>query len=199
MLQDGGGIGDLESVLRLLASRIGDLAVVEDDGETTGAALVVSPANALGELGLGVRQEELDCESVDETDKKEKKTYNVITGDLVGLAPGAHDIGIVVGKDGNNVDTLGTELGKLLNVLGNVTGRADGGEGTGESEEDDLLVGPLLGGVVVDGDTAGGDVSLVLGPGDVAKMVVRFEVAVWGEKRGRLTRRQRQRGSCHQR
>ena len=33
--------------------------VVEDDGETLSAALVVGPADALGELGLGVRKEEL--------------------------------------------------------------------------------------------------------------------------------------------
>ena len=38
---------------------------------------------------------------------------------------------------------------------------------TGQSEEDDLLVGPLLGGVVVDGDTARGDLASLLGPGDV--------------------------------
>jgi hypothetical protein len=38
---------------------------------------------------------------------------------------------------------------------------------TGQSEEDDLLVGELLGGVVVDGDTARGDLAGLLGPGDV--------------------------------
>jgi hypothetical protein len=38
---------------------------------------------------------------------------------------------------------------------------------TGQSEEDDLLVGPLLGGVVVDGNTARGDLACLLGPGDV--------------------------------
>lgn len=56
-----------------------------------------------------------------------------------------------------------------------MVGGADGGEGTGESEEDDLLVGPLLGGVVVDGDTASGDVALVLGPGDVPGLLVRWQ------------------------
>lgn len=39
---------------------------------------------------------------------------------------------------------------------------------TGQSEEDDLLVGELLGGVVVDGDTARGDLGGVLGPRNVA-------------------------------
>ena len=100
--------------------------------------------------------------------QKSGETYNVIVLDAVGLAPGAHDEGIVVGQDGNNVNTLGTELRELLLVLGDVVGRADGGEGTGEGEEDDLLVGPLLGGVVVDGDTARGDFALLLGVGDVA-------------------------------
>lgn len=41
---------------------------------------------------------------------------------------------------------------------------------TRKGEEDDLLVGPLLGGVVVDGDTTGSDVALLLSPGDVAVM-----------------------------
>lgn len=142
-------------VHRGLTSSVGDLAVVDDDGVTASAALGVSPANALGELGLGVGEEE-----------------NVVVGDLVGLTPGAHDESIVVGKDGNSVDTLLAELGELLDVLGDVVGRADGGEGTGEGEEDDLLVGPLLGGEVVDGDTARGDLALVLGPGDVPVLLV---------------------------
>lgn len=97
-----------------------------------------------------------------------RRTYEVITSDVVGLTPGAHDVGIVVGKDGNNVDTLGLELGELLGVLGDVASRADRGESTGEGEEDDLLVGPLLGGVVVDGDTASLDLLVLLSPGDVA-------------------------------
>ena len=97
-----------------------------------------------------------------------KETYNVIVLDPVGLTPGAHDKGIVVGKDGNNVDTLLTDLRELGDVLRDVVGGADGGEGTGEGEEDDLLVGPLLGGFVVDGDTARGDFRVLRGPGDVA-------------------------------
>ena len=57
-------------------------------------------------------------------------TYDVVTSDLVGLAPGAHDIGVVVGEDGNDVDTLLPQLGKVLDVARNVSGRADGSEGT---------------------------------------------------------------------
>lgn len=57
-------------------------------------------------------------------------TYDVVASDLVGLTPGAHDVGVVVGKDGNNVDTLLTELGESLDVAGDVSGRADRSEGT---------------------------------------------------------------------
>jgi hypothetical protein len=60
-----------------------------------------------------------------------------------------------------------------------VAGRADGGESTREGKENNLLVGPLLAGVVVDGDTAGGDLALVLGPGDVGEDNV-FREAVTG-------------------
>ena len=46
--------------------------------------------------------------------------------------------------------------------------RSGGDTRTGQSEEDNLLVGELLGGVVVDGDTARGDLASILSPGDVA-------------------------------
>ena len=131
------------------------------------------------------------------------ETYNVIVLDAVGLAPGAHDEGIVVGQDGNNVNTLLTDLRELLLVLGDVVGRADGSEGTGEGEEDDLLVGPLLGGVVVDGDTARGDFALLLGVGDVAvewllEIAREKEEGEEEKERKKLTRRQRHRGKSHQ-
>lgn len=57
-------------------------------------------------------------------------TYEVVSGNTVGLAPGAHDVGVVVGEDSNDIDTLGLELRELLGVLGNVSGGADGGEST---------------------------------------------------------------------
>jgi hypothetical protein len=49
---------------------------------------------------------------------------------------------------------------------------------TGKSEEDDLLVGPLLGGVVVDGDTARGDLAGLLRPGDVTVVLVSWRDAI---------------------
>ena len=58
------------------------------------------------------------------------ETYNVVAGDTVGLAPCAHDVGIVVGQNSDLVNTLGAELRELLDVLGDVVGGADGGEST---------------------------------------------------------------------
>lgn len=60
LLVDVVGGGDLEHVLLALLGGVGDLAVVEDDGVAVGTALGVGPANALGEAGLGVGEEELE-------------------------------------------------------------------------------------------------------------------------------------------
>jgi hypothetical protein len=60
LLVDGVGARDLEGVLGRLLSGVGDLAVVNDDHVAVGAALLVSPADGLGELGLGVREEQLE-------------------------------------------------------------------------------------------------------------------------------------------
>jgi hypothetical protein len=56
------GGGNLQHVLSSLLGGVGDLAVVEDDGVAVSAALLVGPADALGELGLGVGEEELENE-----------------------------------------------------------------------------------------------------------------------------------------
>lgn len=105
------------------------------------------------------------------------------------------------------VDTLLAELGESLNVLGDVVGGADGSESTygggqcgnhpgmrgtesenfpkersrtGQSEENDLLVGKLLGGIVVDGDTTRLNLLGFLGPGDVTESGVNWGVMVFG-------------------
>lgn len=196
LLDDVLGTRELEVVHLRLTGSVGDLAVVEDNGVTTSTTVLVSPADALGELGVGVGEEELQ-QLVHNAQFKffvlQGNTYNVIVLDAVGLTPGAHDEGIVVGQDGNNVNTLLTDLRELLLVLGDVVGRADGSEGTGEGEEDDLLVGPLLGGVVVDRDTTSGDVALLLGVGDVA--VERWDVRHCWEKRGKAKRKRKGRNS----
>lgn len=59
VLDDGVGAGEFEVVLGGLESSVGNLAVVDDDGETLGTALLISPADALGEASLGVGKEEL--------------------------------------------------------------------------------------------------------------------------------------------
>jgi hypothetical protein len=65
VLDDSLGAGELKVVLGGLQSSVRDLAVVEDDGVTLGTAFLVGPADALGELGLGVGKEELDESLVD--------------------------------------------------------------------------------------------------------------------------------------
>ena len=97
---------------------------------------------ALGEL-LGVGQEQ-----------------DVVALDLVDLAPGVHDPGIVVGNDGDVVDALALELLKLGDVGRQVVGLAAGSEGTGDRDNDDLLALPLLGGIVLLGTTALGGVGV---------------------------------------
>lgn len=63
LLEDVVSLGDLENVLLGLLGGVGDLAVVDDQDVAVGTALLVSPADGLGELGLGVGQEELRCVS----------------------------------------------------------------------------------------------------------------------------------------
>lgn len=60
LLEDRLGAGEVEAVLGDLLGGVGDLTVVNDDHVAVGAALLVSPADALGELGLGVGKEELE-------------------------------------------------------------------------------------------------------------------------------------------
>jgi hypothetical protein len=47
-------------VLSGLLGGVGDLAVVDDQDVAVGAALLISPADGLGELGLGVGEEKLE-------------------------------------------------------------------------------------------------------------------------------------------
>jgi hypothetical protein len=58
------GGGNLQHVLSSLLGGVGDLAVVDDDGVAVSAALGVGPADALGELGLGVGEEQLEKEGM---------------------------------------------------------------------------------------------------------------------------------------
>ena len=60
LLEDGVGTGEHEAVLGGLLGGVDDLTVVDNDHVAVGAALLVSPADALGELGIGVGEEELN-------------------------------------------------------------------------------------------------------------------------------------------
>lgn len=57
-------------------------------------------------------------------------TYNVITGDVIRLAPRTHNPRVVARNHGNNVHALLLQLGKVLDVAWEMVGRAAGGEGT---------------------------------------------------------------------
>ena len=57
-------------------------------------------------------------------------TYNLVVAHFVGLSPGAHYVGIVKRDHGNNVHSLLTELGQVLDVSGNVADRAGWCEST---------------------------------------------------------------------
>lgn len=67
-------------------------------------------------------------------------THNEVILDLVRLAPSTHDKGVVVGDHDDLVDSLGLEGILLLDEGGNVLLGAGGGEGTGDGNEDDLLL-----------------------------------------------------------
>ena len=79
-----------------------------------------------------------------------------VLGAAVDLAPGVHDEGVVGGDDDDEVDALGGELVLVLEVRRDVHGLAARGESAGDGDEDDLLAGELLGGVVGLREAAGG-------------------------------------------
>lgn len=79
-----------------------------------------------------------------------------VLGAAIDLAPGVHDEGVVGSDDDNEVDALGSELLLLLDVGRDMEGLAAGGESAGHGDEDDLLAGELLGGVVLLREAAGG-------------------------------------------
>lgn len=88
--------------------------------------------------------------------------------DAVGFGPGTHDEGIVVRQHRDDVHLLALDLLEVLDVAGQVPYGAARGEGAGHGEEDDFLVRPLLGGVVVLRDAARGYVGGLFGVGDVS-------------------------------
>lgn len=79
-----------------------------------------------------------------------------VLGAAVDLAPGIHDEGIVGSNDDNDVNALGCKLVLVLEVGRDVEGLAGRGESAGHGDEDNLLAGELLGGVVGLGEATGG-------------------------------------------
>lgn len=123
----------------LLLLRIDDFSVINDE-RIPRASLTQSPADLLAECQLAVAEEQDLLGAV---------------LDIVRLAPGAHDEGVVVSDASDDVDTLGEEILALFNVSGEMAGGAARGEGAGDREKDDLLIGPFSGGVVGYREAAG--------------------------------------------
>lgn len=96
------------------------------------------PAVLLAEECLGVAQEQ-----------------HLITLDSINLAPCVHHPAVVARNCRNDIDALLAELGRLLDVRGQVEGLAAGSEGAGHREQDDFLVGPFFRRVVFLGTPAG--------------------------------------------
>jgi hypothetical protein len=62
--------------------------------------------------------------------------YNRVIRHFVGLAPRAHDEGVVEGDHGDDVDPLLLELGQVLDISWQVVDRAGGRKGSYQSESD---------------------------------------------------------------
>lgn len=114
----------LVDALAVLLLSIDDLAVVHDNGIASGA-LAHRPADGLAETVVVGKDDE-------------------VVPDVVGLGPGGHDKGVVVGDDDDLVHALGLEGLAVVDVRGEVGRLAGGGEGSGDGHEDDLFVPELL-------------------------------------------------------
>jgi hypothetical protein len=103
--------------------------VIDNQGVSAGAARSsIGPANALGELGINIRQEELYAIRTRARIHARGLSYNRVIRDLIGLSPGAHDKRIVEGHDSNDIDSLCFELRAILNVSRQVAHGAGRGE-----------------------------------------------------------------------
>lgn len=141
--EDTLGTRDLNATASLLGS-VDDLTVVDHNSVASGA-LAGSPSNALAEGCPGVRSKDLHRSRQLITFPVLERcvrtcTHNEVIFDVVGLAPGGHDPGVVEGDEDNLVDALGLERIGVLDVGGNMGHLAGRGESTGNGDQDDLLV-----------------------------------------------------------
>lgn len=128
----------------LLVLSVCDLAVIEDHSPATVAVTHTRlPAMLFGEECLGIAQEQ-----------------HLVALDAIDLAPRVHDPRIVARNRGDDVNALLAEFGCLLDVRRQVVRLAAGCEGAGNAEDDDLLVGPFLGGIEGLGTAAGSRVGI---------------------------------------
>lgn len=87
-------------------------------------------------------------------------------------APSVHHKCVIVRDRSDLIDTLCLDLLQVLDEAWQVAGRASGSEGAGNGENNHLLVGPLLAGVVGNWDATGGDIVGLWGVRDISGEVL---------------------------
>lgn len=117
---------------------INHLAMVNDESIST-SPFAHGPANTLGERSIAIAQEELETrndlyqpncsipifhsifgrrEGRGQDKRVNRKSYDIISGNLIRFSPCAHDECIIIGNDGNDTDALGFDLLQVLDVAG---------------------------------------------------------------------------------
>lgn len=92
-------------------------------------------------------------------------TYNLIVLDTIGLSPSAHHERIIHSNNNNKIHALALKLIQMVDIPWKMANRAAGCEGPWYGEENYLLIGELLAGIVRLRHAARGD--------------FRFLVCVW--------------------
>ena len=72
-----------------------------------------------------------------------RRTYNIIILNPIRLSPRTHDPRIVERDGCHDINALALQCSEVLDVAGEMLCGAAGGEGAGDGEDDDFLVGPF--------------------------------------------------------
>lgn len=126
-----------------LLLNIGDLVVVNNDG-VSGSALAKASRRKINGETNSLRERSVAIGSKDQLISTTKR-----------LTPGSLHKRIIGRENDNVINSLGLDFINFLDKRRNVVGGAGGGEGTRNRDNDNLLVGKLLLGVVNSRNTAG--------------------------------------------
>jgi hypothetical protein len=126
-----------------LLLNIGDFVVVNNNG-VSGSALTKASSRKINGEANSLRERSVTIGSKNQLISTTKR-----------LTPGSLHKGIVGREDDNVVNPLGLDFIDLLDKRWNVVGSAGGGESARNRDNDNLLVGKLLFGIVNSRNTAG--------------------------------------------